>query len=321
MGMFVDGHWTPRWYGHTKDGHFVREDTRFRSWIRADGSSDHPAEAGRYHLYVSLACPWAHRVLIMRALKGLEGVLPLSCVNAFMGDDGWTFDEGPGVVPDAVHSARLLRDVYLKGRPYYTGRVTVPVLWDKVAGTIVNNESREIIRMLDRELDHLATVHIDLCPEDLVEEIDATIDALYQPINNGVYRTGFAGSQQAYDEAVGQLFEALDRWEAVLDGQRYLCGDRLTEADLCLFTTLIRFDLVYHTHFKCNVRRIVDYPNLWGHTKEIYQLPGVAETCDFDHVRRHYYTSHESLNPKRIVARGPSLDLSSPHGRDRLPAA
>lgn len=307
MGMLVEGRWTQKRYNKDADGRFKRRPSTFRRWIERGPGATHPPERGRYHLYVSLACPWAHRVLLVRALRGLEDALPVSAVNAHMGEDGWTFKPGPGVIPDALHGAEYLRDVYTAADPTFTGNVTVPVLWDKAAGTIVNNESREIIRMLNTRFDGLSGP--DLAPAHLLDEIDAALDAIYEPINNGVYRAGFAGSQAAYDEAVGQLFDALDRWEAHLEGRPWLVGDQVTEADLCLFTTLVRFDSVYHTHFKCNRRRIVDYPNLWAHTKRVYQLPGVAETVDLDYIKAHYFGSHASINPKGIVAVGPALDF------------
>lgn len=319
MGLLIDGRWSTDWYESDEKGRFLREPTQFRNLITADGSSGYPAAAGRYHLYVSLACPWAHRVLILRRLKRLEDAISVSVVGHFMGEDGWEFtDDEPGATPDHIHGARFLREVYVKAKPDYTGRVTVPVLWDRVTGTIVNNESREIMRMLDHEFDAFGDASVDLCPANLRERVDGVIDAIYAPINDGVYRCGFATEQEAYDEAVEALFEALDHWEGVLSKQRYTCGDRFTEADVCLFTTLVRFDLVYHTHFKCNVRKIAEYPSLHGFVRDVYQIPGVAETCDFEHIRNHYYRSHESLNPKRIVARGPDLRLDEPHGRERL---
>jgi putative glutathione S-transferase len=320
MGRLVEGRWTTEWYQPDAKGRFVRGETAFRDRVTADGSSGFPAEAGRYHLYVSLACPWAHRTLILRALKKLEAAISVSVVDPFMAERGWTFSDGPGCVPDTVNGAETLWQVYVKARADYTGRVTVPVLWDKRRGTIVNNESREIIRMLDTELDALGDPSVTLCPPALRAEVDRTIDAIYTPINNGVYRAGFAATQSAYDEAVVEIFDALDHWEGVLAGQRYLCGDALTEADVCLFTTLLRFDPVYHGHFKCNLRRIADYPNLGGYLRDVYQTPGVAGTCDIAHVKQHYYRSHETINPTRIVPRGPILDLDAPHGRARLSA-
>jgi putative glutathione S-transferase len=318
MGRLVEGRWTTEWYTPDAKGHFVRGETSFRGRITADGSSGFPAAAGRYHLYVSLACPWAHRTLIVRALKKLEEAVSVSVVHPFMGDRGWVLGEGPGCTPDTVNGVEALWQVYTAARPDYTGRVTVPVLWDRERRTIVNNESREILRMLDTEMDAFGDASITLCPEGRSAEIDRTIDALYQPVNNGVYRAGFATTQTAYDEAVVDLFAALDGWDALLAGRRYLLGDVLTEADVCFFTTLVRFDAVYHGHFKCNLRRIADYPHLSGYLRDVYQTPGVAETCDFDHIKQHYYRSHESINPTRIVPRGPILDLSAPHERGRL---
>jgi putative glutathione S-transferase len=307
--MLVEGRWTTEWYKPDEKGRFVRNPTVFRNWVRADGSTPYKPEAVRYHLYVSLACPWAHRTLIMRKLKGLEDALSISVVNPLMGDDGWTFAPAEGVIPDTVNGAEFLRDVYRKAKADYTGRVTVPILWDKQTGTIVSNESRDILRMLDHEFQPVATAKTDYCPPELQGQVDATIDALYDPINNGVYRTGFAVSQEAYDEAVVQLFGALDHWDEVLGKQRFLCGDRITEADWCLFTTLYRFDPVYYVHFKCNLRRIADYANLSRFVRELYRVPGVAETCNLDHIKRHYYQSHRHLNPTGIVPCGVGLEM------------
>jgi putative glutathione S-transferase len=317
-GAFVRGEWKTEWQWQNTDGQFVRQATSFRDWVTADGSSGFPAEAGRYHLYIAWACPWAHRTAIMRSLKGQKGTIGLSAVGSFMGEDGWAFYDEPGVVPDPVNGAHYLRDIYAKADPDYTGRVTTPLLWDKEAATIVNNESREIIRMLDTEFGEFATTDADFLPEDLRDEVDATIDAIYEPVNNGVYRTGFATTQGAYDEAVADVFAALDYWERILAGRRYLCGGRITEADWCLFPTLVRFDAVYYGHFKCNLRRIVDYPNLWGYLKDLYQQPGVADTVNMEHIKKHYYGSHESINPTRIVPRGPLLDFEEPHDRELL---
>jgi len=315
MGMLVEGEWKTENRLRDEDGRFVRSDTSFRDRVTVDGSSGFPAEAGRYHLYVSWACPWAHRTAIMRKLKGLEDAISLSSVAPFMGEDGWTFSDE---FQDSLYGAGRLREVYTKADPRYTGRVTTPVLWDKERETIVNNESREVIRMLDNEFEEFAATEADFVPEGLREEIEDTISAIYNPINNGVYRSGFASTQAAYDEAVTELFDALDHWESVLSEQRYLCGEVVTEADWCMFTTLVRFDPVYHYHFKCNLRRISDYPNLWGYLRDLYQTPGVAETVDLDHIKRHYYTSHESVNPTRIIPKGPILDLDEPHDRARL---
>jgi putative glutathione S-transferase len=314
-GMLVQGEWKTQKQFQNEDGRFVRSTTSFRDHVAADGSSGFAAEAGRYHLYISWACPWAHRTVIMLKLKGLDGAISYSSVDPFMGDDGWTFSEN---YPDELNDASYLREIYTKAASDYTGRVTTPVLWDKERGTIVNNESRDLIRILDTEFDSLATKNLDLYPEDLRHEIDATIDAIYEPINNGVYKSGFASKQKVYEEAVTELFGALDHWEGVLETRRYLCGERLTEADVCMFTTLVRFDAVYHGHFKCNVRRILDYPNLWGYLRDVYQTPGVAETVRLDDIKRHYYTSHESINPTRVVPVGPAIDFTTPHGRERL---
>jgi len=319
-GMLVEGEWITGRKRQDEEGRFDRPETTFREWITTDESSGFEAEAGRYHLYVAWACPWAHRTVILRNLKGLEEVVSLSAVGSFMGDDGWAFYDEPGVIPDNVNGAYYLREVYQKADPSYTGRVTTPVLWDKETGTIVNNESRDIIRMFDHEFDAVpgARAGVDFCPEDLREEVDRTMNALYEPVNNGVYKSGFATTQEAYEEAVTVLFDTLDHWEGVLGERRYLCGGRITEADWAFFATLVRFDPVYHGHFKCNVRRIVDYPNLWGYLKDLYQQPGVAETVYHDHIKRHYYRSHESINPTRIVPKGPMIDFEQSHDRERL---
>jgi putative glutathione S-transferase len=320
MGLMVDGKWTTDWYKSDSKGRFKRPETKFRNPVTADGSSGFKAEAGRYHLYVSHACPWAHRTMIMRKLKKLEDAISVSIVDHFMGDDGWVFSENPGTIPDTVNNKQFLREIYQLADSNYSGRVTVPVLWDKQEKTIVNNESREILRMLDTEFDAVADSSANYAPAALLDKIDETQTAIYEPINNGVYRSGFATTQAAYEEAVTQLFDALDHWDSVLETQRYLCGDVITEADWCLFTTLVRFDPVYVGHFKCNLRRIVDYPNLWNYIKELYQVPGVAETCNFDHIKRHYYESHTGINPTGIVPKGPIIDYSEPHDRNRLPA-
>ena len=319
-GMLVEGEWRVEERRGDEEGRFIRSGTTFHDFVTADDSSGFRAEAGRYHLYISWACPWAHRTAILRKLKGLEDVVGLAAVGSFMGDDGWAFYDEPGVVPDTVNGARYLREVYQRADPSYTGRVTTPVLWDKEKETIVNNESRDIIRMFDHEFDAVpgAKPEVTFCPGDLREEVDWTLDELYEPVNNGVYKTGFATTQDAYDEAVTELFDALDRWEGVLSKRRYLCGERITEADWAFFTTLVRFDAVYYGHFKCNLRRILDYPNLWGYLKDLYQQPGVAETVDLGHIKRHYYGSHESINPTRIVPKGPLLNFDEPHEREWL---
>jgi glutathionyl-hydroquinone reductase len=311
MGMLINGVWSTEWYQPDKEGRFVRPQTVFHGRVTADGSSGHKVEPGRYHLYVSYACPWASRTLLLRKLKGLEAAISVSVVSPLMGDDGWAFGGYPGATEDALFGAKFLREIYVRARPDYTGRVTVPVLWDKRAQTIVNNESREILKMLDLEFATLGDRR-SFYPAPLRAEIDAVIEAIYEPINNGVYRAGFAQRQEAYEAAVQELFAALDHWEGVLGRQRYLCGDSLTAADICLFPTLVRFDPVYHGHFKCNLRRLSEYKNLWGYTREIYQLPGVAETVNFDHIKRHYYWSHTTINPTRVVPLGPLLDWTGP---------
>ena len=316
MGKLIDGVWTDQPFPTDESGAFKRAPVTFRDWIEPGGRF--APEAGRYHLYVSLACPWAHRVLIHRKLRRLEDAIGLSVVHYEMLEDGWTFEDGPGVVPDPIHGARYMRDVYLAADPRFTGRVTVPVLWDRKEGTIVNNESRELIRMLNTSFLELGDPSVRFfAPEDQAA-IDAAIDAIYEPINNGVYRSGFARSQPAYEAAVTELFDALDHWEGVLADQPYLTGARLTEADWCLFTTLLRFDAVYHGHFKCNLRRIVDYPHLSSYLRHLYQVPGVAETVSFEHIKKHYYRSHTSVNPSRVVPLGPLQDLNGPHDRDRF---
>ena len=318
LGILQDGKWISRREQEDSQGKFIRPSTTYRHQITADGSSGFKAEPGRYHLYISWACPWACRTAIIRQLKGLEDVIGLSVVGAEIDQNSWEFTDEPGAIPDSVNGTQYLWQLYLKADPNYSGRVTVPVLWDKHKGTIVNNESREIIRMFDTQFDDFAQEDINFYPEDLQELIDETIDAIYQPINNGVYRAGFATSQSAYDEAVTELFAALDEWENILGKQRYLCGYQVTEADWCMFTTLLRFDAVYYVHFKCNLRRMVEYPNLWNYLKELYQLPGVKETCNFDHIKRHYYKSHPNVNPTRIVPKGPVIDFDAPHNRDEV---
>jgi putative glutathione S-transferase len=299
-------------------GRFVREDSSFRAWITADGSSGFRAEPGRYHLYVSLACPWAHRALIFRKLKKLEGAIGLSVVDPLMAEHGWVFSNGPGCIPDPVIGARFLHEIYTKADPGFSGRVTVPVLWDRRSGTLVSNESSEILRMFNSEFDAFGDASLDFHPEPLRKDIGKTNAFVYSNINNGVYRCGFATTQQAYEEAFGQLFGALDELEERLSRQRYLISDRVTEADWRLFTTLVRFDAVYVGHFKCNRQRIADYPNLSGYLRDLYQWPGVAETVNFTHLKRHYYESHRTINPTGVVPVGPALDLARPHGRDAL---
>lgn len=320
LGILKDGKWISQREQEDSEGKFIRPSTTFRNKITADGSSGFKAERGRYHLYISWACPWACRTVIMRQLKGLQDIVGLSVVAAEIHQNSWEFTDEPGAIPDTVNNTDYLWQLYLKAEPDYTGRVTVPVLWDKQKETIVNNESREIIRMFDTEFEEFAKQDADFYPQDLQKVVDETIDAIYQPINNGVYRAGFATSQSAYDQAVTELFNALDRWEKVLGERRYLCGDKLTEADWCMFTTLFRFDAVYYVHFKCNLRRIVDYPNLWNYLKELYQIPGVKETCNLDHIKRHYYISHPNVNPHQIVPKGPIVNFNEPHNRDKISA-
>ncbi len=323
MGLLVDGNWEDKWYDtKSTGGKFKRSEAAFRNWITVDGSAGpsgeggFKAEAGRYHLYVSLACPWAHRALVFRALKGLTDLIDVSVVHPDMLGDGWTFDtDFDGATGDTLYGLPFARDVYLKAKPDMSGRVTVPILWDKERETVVSNESSEIIRMFNSAFDGITGDTQDFWPEDLRETIEAVNARIYDTVNNGVYKAGFATTQEAYEEAVYPLFESLDWIEGILSENRYLMGDRVTEADWRLFTTLIRFDKVYHGHFKCNRRRIVDYPNIWGYLRELYQWDGVAETVNFDHITRHYHYSHDTINPNRIVPIGPELDLMSPHGR------
>ena len=318
MGKLVDGKWTNEWLQTSAKGDFVRDETKFRSTVSADGSSGFRAEAGRYHLYVSLACPWAHRVLIARQLKGLQSAISVSVVHPHMAENGWEFGEFPGATPDPVYGSKYLHEIYTRAKSDYTGRVTVPVLWDRERQTIVNNESRQILRIFDHEFDALGNPSVDLCPEEQAAAIDREIDALYGPVNNGVYRAGFAVKQGAYEIAVRELFSALDSYEARLTQQRFLVGERLSEADICFFTTLLRFDPVYHYHFKCNLKRIADYPALFGYLRDIYQTLGVAEVCNFEHIKHHYFTSHPTVNPNQIIPLGPPIDLLAPHPRVRL---
>ncbi|MGA1802428.1 glutathione S-transferase family protein [Rhizobium sp. HT1-10] len=325
MGMLVDGVWHDVWYD-TKEtkGHFMRAASQFRNWVTADGSAGpsgiggFKAEAGRYHLYVALACPWAHRTLIFRKLKGLEEIISVSIVDPLMLENGWEFKNRDGGTVDHLFGAKAMWEIYTKADPHYSGRVTVPVLWDTKTGTIVNNESSEIIRMFNSAFDGLTASTADYYPEALRGEIDRINELVYDTVNNGVYKSGFATTQQAYDEHVGKLFETLDSLEKRLGESRYLVGTTLTEADWRLFTTLVRFDAVYVGHFKCNIRRIEDYPNLSAYLRELYQVPGVKETVNMAHIKRHYYASHKTINPTGIVPMGPALDLERPHGRDGM---
>ena len=325
MGLLVDGQWQDKWYDtDANGGSFKREDAGFRNWITADGSagptgvSGFKAEADRYHLYVSLACPWAHRTLIYRKLKGLEDMIPISVVHPFMGENGWTFAEGEGVIPDPLMNADYAYELYVAAKPDYTGRVTVPILWDKKTNTIVSNESAEIIRMFNSAFDEVGAAEVDFLPSALVAEIDEINEFVYSAVNNGVYKAGFATTQEAYEEPVTALFDALDTLEARLAERRYLMGEAITEADWRLFTTLVRFDAVYVGHFKCNIRRIIDYPNLWGYLRDLYQVPGVADTVNMTHIKQHYYTSHANINPTGIVPIGPDLDFTTEHKREQL---
>lgn len=328
MGLLVEGKWQDQWYDtEATGGRFQRDLSRFRNWVTADGSAGpsgsdgFKAEPNRYHLYVSLACPWAHRTLIYRKLKGLEDLISVSVVHPYMHEHGWTFNQGNGVIADPIFNADYMHQIYTAAKSDYTGRVTVPVLWDKKNHTIVSNESSEIIRMFNTAFDEVgAKKEVNFLPEELRSEIDELNDFIYPNINNGVYKSGFATTQEAYDEAVVDLFKALDTIEARLENNRYLTGDTITEADWRLFTTLVRFDPVYVGHFKCNIRRIMDYPNLWGYTRDLYQVPGVAETVNLDHIKAHYYGSHDTINPTLIVPRGPDIDFMSAHGREQLSA-
>jgi glutathionyl-hydroquinone reductase len=319
MGLLVDGVWQAeagRWADSR--GRMQRPDATLRNWITPDGSpgptgrGGFKAEAGRYHLYIARACPWAHRTAIFRELKGLQDIIGLSVTHWLMLENGWTFDPAPGVIADAVNNARFLHQIYVKSEPHYSGRVSVPVLWDKQTSRIVNNESADIIRMFNSAFDRVGAAPGDYYPEDLRAEIDAVNKRVYDTLNNGVYKAGFAGSQDAYDEAVVPLFETLAWLEGKFARSQYLCGDRLTEADWRLFTTLLRFDPVYHTHFKCNLRRLVDYPALWAYTRRLYQHPAVRPTVNFDHIKGHYFQSHRWINPAGIVPKGPILDFEEP---------
>ena len=301
-----------------EDGTFQRQADAFRHWVTSDGSSTYPAEPGRYHVYVSLACPWAHRTIIMRKLKNLESVIGMTVVDPIRDDQGWAFRDGSGHTTDPVNGFQWLREAYTRTDPHFAGRVTVPVLWDRQTGKIVSNSDDDLMRMFNQAFNQLTDSQADFYPEPLRQEIDALNDEVYERINNGVYQAGFATSQAAYEQAVLCLFAALDDLEQRLARQRYLFGDRIVETDWRLFVTLIRFDAVYHGHFKCNLRRIVDYPNLFGYVKDLYQVPGVAETVNFDHIKRHYYMTHDDINPTRIVPLGPIQDFTTPHGRERL---
>jgi putative glutathione S-transferase len=327
MGLLVDGKWHDDWYDTEKSGgRFQRFESIFRNWVTADGSpgpsgeGGFKAEPGRYHLYISYSCPWAHRMLIWRKLKGLEDMISLSIADSEKNGEGWTFREGEGLIPDTANGATYLHQVYTKAQPDYSGRVTVPTLWDKERQTIVNNESSELVRMFNAAFDEVGATGPDLYPPELRDEIDALNGRIYETVNNGVYRCGFATGQAAYDEAIGPLFETLDFLEELLSGRRYLTGERITEADWRLFPTLVRFDPAYVGNFKCNLRHLVDYPNLWAYTRELYQMPGIAETVNFRQIKVGYY-SIKAVNPSGVVPAGPEIDFTEPHGREHLPAA
>lgn len=317
MGLLIDGKWHDKWYDtEANDGRFIRTESQYRNWITPDGSAGPSGEGGfkaepnRYHLYIANACPWANRTMIMRKLKGLEDMISVSVVNPLMAENGWTFEEAEGVVPDPVINATYLYEIYTHVEPEYSGRVTVPVLYDLKQDKIVNNESSEIMRMLNTAFDEVGALEGDYYPEELRDKIDAVNDRVYDAVNNGVYKAGFATKQEVYEEEVKELFEALDDLEVMLGETAYLTGNKITEADWRLFTTLIRFDSVYHGHFKCNIKRITEYENLWRYTRELYNWPGIAETIDFKHIKEHYYRSHKNINPTGIVPEGPVLDFS-----------
>jgi putative glutathione S-transferase len=322
MGLLQNGKWVDQWYDtKSTGGRFERKAAQFRNWITKDGTAGSTgsggfiAEPGRYHLYVSLACPWAHRTMIFRALKGLESMISVSVVHWYMVDHGWTFDAADGVIPDSVNDARLLHEIYTKADSDFSGRVTVPIIWDKKNKTIVSNESSEIIRMFNSAFDNVGADVGDYYPKELRQEIDSLNDRIYSTLNNGVYRCGFATTQEAYDEVVIPLFDTLDWLEDILSSKTYLTGNQITEADWRLFTTLIRFDPVYVGHFKCNIRRIIDYPNLSNYVRDLYQQPGIADTVNMEHIKNHYYASHETINPSRVVPKGPDIDFMEPHNR------
>jgi putative glutathione S-transferase len=322
MGQLVEGVWEDSWYDtKAHDGRFQRESAGFREQITVNGGGDKfPAATDRYHLYASYACPWSHRALIFRNLKGLEKLLTVSITHWYMGENGWTFAAGGGVVPDPELHAECLYEIYQAADPHYTGRATVPILWDKKRHTIVNNESADIIRMFNSAFDGLGARPGDYYPDELRDQIDEINDRVYATVNNGVYKAGFATTQQAYEEAVKPLFDTLDWLDHRLASQRYLVGDRVTEADWRLFVTLVRFDPVYFGHFKCNCKRLVDYQNLWPYVRDLYQVPGIAETVRLDHIKPHYYMSHKPINPTGVVPVGPQLDFEQEHTRARLAA-
>ncbi|MDH1263565.1 glutathione S-transferase family protein [Pseudomonas sp. GD03944] len=325
MGLLIEGRWQDQWYNTAKDGRFQREEAQRRNWITADGApgpsgeGGFKAEAGRYHLFVSLACPWAHRTLLLRQFKGLESLIDVSVVSWLMREDGWSFDTTTGSTGDALDGFEFLHQRYTADDAQYTGRVTVPLLWDKQRQRIVSNESAEIIRMFNSAFNGLTDNHLNFYPDALADEIELLNQRIYPAVNNGVYRAGFATTQQAYEEAFDTLFTELDWLESRLGERRYLAGDYLTEADWRLFTTLVRFDAVYHGHFKCNLKRIEDYPNLSNWLRELYQWPGAAQTVDMTHIKSHYYASHRTINPTGVIPKGPEQDFTRPHDRERLP--
>ena len=325
MGLLQNGQWVDSWYDtKSTQGRFVRSTAQFRNWITSDGSpgpsgiGGFKAEEGRYHLYVSLACPWAHRTLIFRSLKGLGKMISHSVVHWYMAENGWTFQTTDGVLPDNINNADFLHQVYTSAKPDYSGRVTVPVLWDKENSTIVSNESSEIIRMFNNAFNGIGANSENFYPRELQQEIDKINARVYETLNNGVYKSGFATTQQAYEEAVGPLFATLDWLEERLSNHRFLMGHQITEADWRLFTTLVRFDPVYVGHFKCNLRRIADFTNLSGYVRDLYQQPGIAATVNMEHIKNHYYASHETINPSRVVPVGPHTDFTLPHNRSKL---
>jgi len=317
MGLLVDGEWHDQWYDTDKTGgRFIRSDSQYSNWITPDGSAGPTGEGGfkaepnRYHLYISYACPWASRAMIMRSLKGLEDIISVSVVNPLMAEHGWTFDPAPGVVEDPVMDADYLHQIYTKNDPDYSGRVTVPVLWDLKQDKIVNNESADIMRMFNSAFEGLGSSDYDYVPDEFSDAIDEVNEEIYDAVNNGVYKTGFASEQEVYEEEVTKVFDELDKIDDHLETNEFLVGDQVTEADWRLFTTLVRFDSVYYGHFKCNIKRLVDYDNLWRYTRELYNWPGVKKTVDFDHIKEHYYRSHETINPNGIVPKGPEIDWS-----------
>ncbi|MFE2776785.1 glutathione S-transferase family protein [Aerococcus urinaeequi] len=316
MGLLVDGVWKDQWYDtESTGGRFVRKDSQFRNWITTDGApgpsgeGDFKAEAGRYHLYVSLACPWASRTLMLRKLKGLEDMISISIVNPIMLENGWTFAPDQGVIPDPILNADFLHQVYTHADPNYTGRVTVPVLYDKEKDTIVNNESSDIMLMLNSAFDEIGAIEGDYYPEELRDQIKEMDDFVYPNINNGVYKAGFATDQAVYEEEVSHVFDALEKLDGILADKKFLLGDKLTTSDIRLFPTLIRFEHVYYGHFKCNIKHLTDFENVWRYTREIYNMAGISDTVDFYHIQHHYYGSHPTINPNGIIPAGPAISL------------